>query len=425
MVFGFGKKKVNTIPDAEIQKERHITINDIKQILIDAQRPSIDKIIAETKELKENTLKIRKNIHEIIIQLEKDDLKLDDVDKNLRVIINRGKNSVITIIKKETTSNFTNIVKMDDVFSFNNELNQMVKRIGDVLGLNTRIMHVFAKKYADDLKNEIAKVATLQKSLQKIIFEHRTMKENSVNIEKLTDEYLELKKSIEQKTHRLSEIDDEIKQTNQIIKELNDSISELKLKKEYSEFLKIKSEIGVLESEKSDIKNKIDIQFSKISRPLGKYFYISSFDKPIKKIMEDLIKEPYDVITSKNKDAIIEILQAVSKSTLAGNLSVKDTEKSVEYIQETISRLDEFLELKNAYLVKITNLQKDLDIFNMDALTVKELDLQKYKTNIPRLEETRSKLEKELNDANVRLNEIIVEITSNLSRITNIKIILN
>ncbi len=425
MVFGFGKKKSNVTPDAGIQKEQRITMDNIKQILIDAERPSIENAISESKILKENVLKIRKNIHEIIVQLEKDDLKLDDVDRNLRTIINRGKNSIIVTIKKETTSNFTNITKYDDVLSFSSELNQMIKRIGDVLGLNTRIMHVFAKKYADELKNEITKVASLRNALQKTIFEHRAIKENCVNIEKLTVEYLELRKSIEQKTRRLSEINDEVKQANQVIKELSDAINNLKSKKEYNEFLKIKTELETLESERANIKNKIDLQFSKISRPLGKYFYISSFDKLVKKTMEDLIKEPYEVITPENKDTIIEILQAVSKSTLAGNLSVKDTEKAVEYVQETITRLDEFLELKKAHLIKITNLQKGLNIFNIDLLTSKESELQKHKTNLPRLEEMYNKLEKEVNMDNTRLREITTEITSNLSKLTGTKIVLN
>lgn len=425
MVFGFGKKKSNVIPDTEIQKEQHITLSNIRQILIDLERPGIEKAVSKSKELKEKTSRHKKNILDIIIQLEKDDLKTDDVDKNLRVIINRGKNSVISTVRKETTPNFTNITKYDDVLSFNNELNQMLKRIGDVLGLNTRMMHVFAKKYADELKNEITKIAELRNALQKTIFEYKTIKENCSNIEKLSIEHSELKKIIEQKTHRLVEINNEIKQINQIIKELNDSINDLKSKKEYDEFVRIKDELRELESEKTSIKNRIDLQFSKISRPLGKYFYISSFDKPMKKIMEELIKEPYQIIAQENKESIIEILQAVSKSTLAGNLSVKDTEKSVEYIQETITRLDEFLELKKAYLTKITNLQKSLNIFNIDLLTSKESELQKHKTDLPRLEETYSKFEKELNTDKVRLSEIITGITSNLSKLTGTKIILN
>ncbi len=425
MVFGFGKKKSNVVPDTEIQKEHHITLSDIKQILVDMERPSIERTISEAKELKEKTSKYKKNILDIIIQLEKDDLKLDDVDKNLRVIINRGKNSVMAIIKKETTSDFTNITKYDDVLSFNNELNQMLKRIGDVLGLHTRIMHVFAKKYADELKNEITKVADLRNALQKTIREHKTIKENCSNIEKLIFDHSELKKTIEQKTRRLSEINDEINQTNQIIIELNESIVDLKSKKEYKEFLKIKDELRELESEKTAIKNKIDLQFSKISRPLGKYFYISSFDKPIKKIMEELIKEPYHVITQENKDTIIEILQAVSKSTLAGNLSVKDTEKAIEYVQETIARLDEFLELKKAHLTRITNLQKGLNVFNINALATKESELQKHETDLARLEEMRNKLEEELNKDNTQLSEIIAKITSDLSKLTGTKMILN
>src|SRR5207245_10427439 len=80
-----------------------------------------------------------------------------------------------------------------------------------------------------------------------------------------------------------------------------------------------RSKIQSLSGEKLDIKNRIADQLSKISRPLGKYSYVSSFDKPIKKLMEELLREPYDVITLQNKGSIIEILHAVTKSVLAGN----------------------------------------------------------------------------------------------------------
>ncbi len=425
MVFGFGKKKSNVIPDKGIQNERQISLSDIKQILIDIEKPRIEKSISEAKKLREKASSHKKNLLELINKLEKDDLKLDDVDKNLRVIINRGKNSVISTFKKETSSDFSNITKYDDILSFSNELNQMLKRIGDVLGLNTRIMHLFAKKYAEELKDEITEIATLRNLLHRTIAEHKTIKDNCSNIEKLITEHLELSKEIEQKIHRLEEINNEINQANAIIKELDTTINDLKSKKEYNEFLQIQNEIKGLESEKANIKNKIDLQFSKISRPLGKYFYISSFDKHIKKIMEDLIKEPFDVITQENKDAIIEILHAVSKSTLAGNLSVKDIEKSVEYIQETIARLDEFTKLKKDYLDKINNLQKSLNVFNIDLLETKESELQRRREDLPRLENTKNKLAAEQNHNKIRLEEIVKEITSDLSRLANTKIILN
>lgn len=424
MVFGFGKKK-SIVEEGKIQQERQVTFADIEQILNDVETPSIERAISETKLLKDKILSHRKNLLDLSIKLEKDDLKLDDVDKNLRIIINRGKNAVTSTLKKETLRNFSNITKYDDVLLFNNEIDQMLKKIGDVLGLNTRVMHLFAKKYADELKNEIAQIATLRNSLYHIINQNKIIKDNCSSIEKLVEEYSELNKTIEQKTHRLTEIGNEINQVKQTIKDLEISIIELKSKKEYDEFLQIENEIKSLGSVRTNIKNKIDLQFSKISRPLGKYFYISSFDKPVKKIMEDLIKEPYDVISQENRGAIVEILQAVSKSTLAGNLSVKDTEKSFEYVQETIMKLDEFIKLKNDYLDNINNLQKGLNVFNIDALAAKESELQKRRDDLPRLENVKSKFEVEQNQHKARLREIAKEISSSLSRLTNTKIVLN
>ena len=47
-------------------------------------------------------------------------------------------------------------------------MNQLLKKVGDVLGRQTRVIHIFAKKYANQLTNNL-----------------KIMNENSANISKL------------------------------------------------------------------------------------------------------------------------------------------------------------------------------------------------------------------------------------------------
>ena len=60
-------------------------------------------------------------------------------------------------------------------------------------------------------------------------------------------------------------------------------IENIKNSSEYAEFLEINEKLDSLPSEKNKIKNEIELQFTKISRPLNKYVYVSSLDKPQKK----------------------------------------------------------------------------------------------------------------------------------------------
>ena len=424
MVFGFGKKKTQEDNVDPTQKERTISIEEIPDILQETQSPHITEVINTAKSVREQVEANKKKIHELILHLESDDLKLDDIDRNLMIIVKRGKDSIVSIIKKETTSRLTNVTKYEQAILLNTEIVQTLKRIGDVLGLNSRIIHIFAKKYADSLKNEIAKMAANRNQLQVSINFVENLKVNCENIIELGKKITEEKNKIMQKTDRVSEIISELDVLRNSITSLEKQILDLKSIKEYAKYLEIKNKIDSLSSEKNEIKNIIDMQFSKISRPLGKYSYISSFEKPVKKMMDELVSDPYQVISPQNKATIIQILEAVAKSVSSGSISVKDMDKSLEQINETVSRLDEFITLKESYSNKVSNLEKDLVIFDIKLLESKEQGLQKAKIDFTNMESTKKKLEDDINDDNSQLEKHVLHLESDLARVTNSKIIL-
>lgn len=424
MVFGFGKKKSHEQPIAPTQKDRTISLEDIPSLIQETESPHITEVINIAKSIKKEVEVNRKKIYELILHLESDDLNLDDIDRNLMIIVKRGKDSIVSIIKKETTSGLTDPIKYEQAILLNTEINQVLKRIGDVLGLNSRIIHIFAKKYADNLKEEIAKIAGSRNRLQVAINFVENLKESFRMIVEASENISKENKTILQKTDRITEIDSEMDSLKNNISSLERHILDLKSMKEYSMFLEIKNKIESLSSEKSEIKKVIDLQFSKISRSLGKYIYVSSFEKPVKKMMQDLLEDPYQVISPQNKGTIIQILEAVAKSVSSGSISVKDTGKSLEQIQETIFRLDEFMSLKEAYSNKVSTFEKDLVVFDINQLELKEQELQKTKTNFENMENVKKKLRAEINEQSKLLEKHILEIQSSLSRVTNSKITL-
>lgn len=422
MVFGFGKKKSQEPPITHIQKERAISLEEIPSLIQETESPHITEVINIARSIKEEVEVNRKKIRELILHLESDDLNLDDIDRNLMIIVKRGKDSIVSIIKKETTVGLTEPVKYEQAILLNTEINQILKRIGDVLGLNSRIIHIFAKKYADNLKEEIAKIAGSRNRLQVAINFVENLRESFRMISDASENISKERKIILQKTDRIKEIDSEIDFLKNSISSLERQILDLKAMKEYSVFLEIKNKIESLSSEKNEIKKIIDLQFSKISRPLGKYIYVSSFEKSVKKIMQELLDNPYQAISPQNKGIIIQILEAVAKSVSSGSISVKDMDKSLEQIQETASRLDEFMSLKEAYSNKVSTLEKDLVVFDINQLELKEQELQKTKTNFENTENVKKKILTEINEQNKLLEKHVSEIQSSLSRATNLKI---
>lgn len=423
MVFGFGKKKTQeqqpTIPAATLKE---ISLEEIPGILQGIEAPQTAQAVEIAKTTKEEVETHRKKILGLILHLESDGLKLDDVDRNLSVIVKRGKSAIVSTIKKETSSVLTNATKYDQAVLLNLEISQMLKKMGDVLGQNSRIIHIFAKKYADNLKEEIAKVAKSRNQLQSSINTIEHFRAECKIIEDLSQKISEQRIEIAQKTERLSEVESETKSLNETISSLEKQIHEMKSSEGHTKFLEIKTRIDSMSSEKSDVKNAIDFQFSKISRPLGRYSYISSFEKPVRMMMDELLANPYEVISPHNKDSIIHILEAVEKSIISGSISVKDSEKSIEQVQETISKLDEFIALKQAYSNKVSALEKELAVFDIKSLESKEHDLHKAKTDVTNMERIKKKLDEEVKDGNHTLTKNISHLESGVSKLTGSKV---
>ena len=70
---------------------------------------------------------------------------------------------------------------------------------------------------------------------------------------------------------------------------------------------------------------------------------LRALEKSQKKLLHDLLENAIDKINSENKNDIEIILNAVKKAVQTGSISVKDTEKSIFSIDETISTLDQFI----------------------------------------------------------------------------------
>jgi chromosome segregation ATPase len=422
MVFGWGKKKAQKQePEPITPKEESISLSDIPQItdkIISAKKNSI---ISEVKTHRGNIQTELDSIKTIIHELEKDDLKVDEIDKHLRILVVRGKEAVISTIKQETKENLPEISSYDDVLELNSMLSQMLKRIGDVLGRQSRVIHIFAKKYASKLKEHLAALTSTQAALQALINNHTKLIDDVNQILDKKRQYHDSNQSLNNSLKRISELETDITQLNKSIQDAENMIQKLKSSEKYNKYLEAKQKFDSFLNEKNSIKNEIDLQFTKISRPLSKYGYISSLEKPQKVLMEHLISEPFDVINQSNKDDIITILSSVRKGVEAGTVSVKDSDKSLVSIDETIERLDDFISKTSEFNSKKEILEKELSIFDTNELKKEEEFILKQKENRNDTKQKIEMLQKENNDITNNLPKILADIEANLSKISSTK----
>jgi chromosome segregation ATPase len=417
MVFGWGKKKAQSVPE-EIPQHKEVKLSEVQKITQDLLDLRKTQTLNEIKSLRNNTSPLIKELAGIAKTLEKDDLKVEDIDKHLRIIVVRGKKQVIDIIKKDT-GDLPEISSFDDILEMDNILNQKLKIIGDVLGRQTRVIHIFAKKYAEKLKEILAEMNSNHQEIQKLITNFQDTTSDSFKITELLDRIKNLENDSVSKNQKISELENNLNEFQNKIKNLQDSIEKIKSSESYSEFLKLNQKLSSLNDTKIHIRNEIDAQFTKISRALSRYEYGSALDKEQKSLLTQLINDTFDALTPKNKDSIIVIFENVKKGILSGSVSVKDTEKSISYITETEELLEEFIKKINTFAEQKNEIQDQLSIFDNSELSTFEKDLEKTLSNKHDDELKISSLRKEIDENHTNIPITVSKIENKLKRFSN------
>ncbi|MEE8180542.1 MAG: exonuclease SbcC [Nitrosopumilaceae archaeon] len=420
MVFGWGKKKQEETPTRETPQEKEIQLPDVPKIVDDLNQLRKSQIISEIKHLRNNTEPLIDDLINIGNVLAKDNLKVDDIDKHLSIIVVRGKKQVIDVIKKDVV-HLPEISSIDDAKKLNSSLNQILKKVGDVLGRQTRVIHIFAKKYANQLKNNLEVMNRNQDEIHKLLKNYDTTKSTSDEIIDKLNLIKSLRDIRVEKNQKIVNENQNAQLLDKKISPIQNSIEEIKSSDNYKKYVDLKNALDAFSTKKSKIKNEIDTQFTKISRPLSRYEYGSSLDKEQKNLLTKLVKDPFNVLLPQNTDSIILILENVKKGISSGSISVKDVDKSLSQITETEETLDGFVKQISEYLEKHETMKNDLNSLNPDELISQEHELNK---NISFKEDSHLKSETfqgEIDEIDSKIPKLVSEIEEKLRQFSNTK----
>ena len=424
MVFGWGKKKSEKQEPEIAPQKKQITLDVIHDVINEIQTIRRKTITAETKTFRNKIKSSSETILHIAIDLERDTLKVDDMDIHLRRLVERGKKEVISIIKKESIVELPEINSYEDVGNFNVIAGRMLKKIGDALGRHSVPINVFAKKYASKLRDDLKTMTDRNDEITTLI-------SNYANLETTTEQITDTMNKITQSRKLIISLGEEKEINKENIKNLENQIIDnqkdiesIQNSDDYKKFLEINAKLDSMSDERNKIKNEIEEQFTKISRPLNKYVYVSSLDKPQKKLLEKLIENPYDVLIEANRRDIVQILESTKKGIQSGSVSVKDSSKSSLQIDETLSLLTSFIEKISAFHKSKNDIESKLSSFDNEQLHQKESILSKHENDKSILESKITSAEKELTDTTELIPKWIKSLESILNEISAVQYII-
>ena len=418
MVFGWGKKKTQQYEEDVTSREKEIFLSEIPDIIKQLKLIKEKTIISETNIFRNKIKSNCDSILKTVGDFEHASIKSEDLDPHLYTILQRGKKQIVSTIKQECTVNFPDVISLNDVLTFHKLSTRMLKKIGDMVGRQSTVLHTLANKFANRLKDDLKNMKDGNDEIQTLIDNHTNFEDKTNEIIENIDKYNQSEKTIVVMNNNQKQMKKNVKDLSSTIQHDMDEIESIKSSKEYTNFSKVQENIGNLSAGMYKIKNDIEIQFTKISRPLNKYVYITSLGKPEKKLLENLANNPSDIMSKTSKQDITKILELVRNSVQSGTVSVKDINKSLLHIDETLEKLDSFFGKISEHNQLKDKLENDLKNYNFENLRQNESKLRKHQDDKSKTESKIESLYAEADNLNESLPNQIKFIETSLNNIS-------
>ena len=424
MVFGWGKKKKVHPEEPKIEHSqitsKTVFLDEIPEILENVVTLRKKTLASEIKSQRNQIDPERELLIKIANEFEKDNRNDNQIDPHLQVIIKRGKKEIMSCIKNELTNTFPEVNSFDDAIRFQKITSSRIKKVGDMLGKHSRAIHIFASKYAKKLKDDLGELTENLKHVDELI-------ENFVNTEKqielITELILKREKTLEQiskRDKRKNELLKFLEEKNEQISSLKSTIEKISQSSEYKSHMDIKSKFEDINFEQQKIRKRINDEFTKISRPLGKFVHITSHDKELKHLTEQLSSSPFDILNSENLSGIKTVFSSIITGINSGSVSVKDASKAKQSILDVEKILPSLISQKDDFFSKKHSLEENLKVFDLTPLENTESDLKREEENVTDISSKIKIFEDEILELTNSLPKLLSQIETNLKEVTAI-----
>lgn len=407
-------------PQPSQQQQQSIAINDINEILSKFDKERQQYTISAIRDIRNKTEPLIDELIRMGRDLEQDDLNVDAIDKHLGIIVVRGKKQVIDIIRRGVT-HLPDVNTMEDAAKVESSLRQILKKVGDVLGRQTRVIHIFAKKHANRFKDNLEVMNSQHAKIRDMLSRQNRTDSDSQHISDVIVKIKQRQENRAKKVQRTADISVNAEKLKSRISKIKSSIAETKSSSPYSKYMKLLAEIQNCNAKTSQVRSEINSQFAKISRPLGRYEYGSSLDKSQQKVLAGLVDDPASMVNTNNLDTIAAILSNVRRAVASGSISVKDLEKTIAMLAETADALNPLVDK----VAECEKQRKELAALSEAAkpagLDEDENSLSKsvasYEDNLTRLDALRS----EIKEDDIAIPKMMSEIQILLRQHTGIR----
>ena len=395
-----------------------LTVSDALILLQNIESERIKSLANDLSPIKESVVKSLRSVERVANNLDIEDIKLEEA--RFKSIVENSKRTVVSSLRREASSDIPGLQSIHEVKKFEEKLESIIDRFGEVSGSHSRVMNVFMKKYAGKLKGEFETLSSLLKQTKSVVSEFE--EENSVTVKSIDllniySQKITAKKANEDKiedTYR------EIETLKYDLHELKSQLSRVENSTQFKESYRNLEQIGVLEKEKQEFQRKVSDLYSHVSRAFTKYSY--GMTKDTLGRLKVLTEEPWRIFEDAEVSSYASLLVEIQKAVKSGKIKLKDSERIMNYMEIILKSLPEHHDE-----IRIINLKLNVLRENKNGAVVvnrsEELknDIRNCTNRLGDLEQLVDQLKKQLTENNSECEHLVKQIDDYILQITGKK----
>ena len=402
--FGIFKKKPNDIASAEhsipTPASETLSIQQAQDLLHSLEAAKVKELSASLAPIKESAAESLKVIDTLAKEMDRENIKLEDVERRLKSVVEHSKTTVVSSLRREASLELPFPQSANDAKKFKERFENMMKRFGEVSGSHSKVLNAFMKKHSGKIKDEFEFLTKLLNETRAIISEFDRNREPIIRCENTLNTALQKISSINLAESSAKNIEKEIEDIERELKNVESELAATSGSNEFERASIRVRDIAEAERKQEEFHAKIRDLFSHLSRAFTKYSY--GITKETERRLETMSNEPWQILYEKNVTPYSSLLLEIRKSIDSGQIQLKDSDKVLQYIDTILESLPDLQYKAQTFKTEINSFRQ----LNTEIVyKVKDLE-QKVMQHSEELARSRQDLEQQRRQAKDKTEEV-------------------
>ena len=419
--FGLFKKKDKIQETSAEQPDRaqaqgaSLSIQEAQALLEEIETSNIRALSSRLVPVKSSAERSLRAIGSLASEMEHEKIKLEGLEQRFKSLVENSRKAVVLTLKREAVVEFELPKSVNDARKFREKFEALMKRFGEVTGSHSKILNNFMKKQASRMKEEFESLEELLVESKSAVSEFEQKRTPIVKCNGILNTALQKAATTQAGVSSIDAAEREITLLQEEIGRMTEEVKSLKSSTEYHLAESLAQQRAKAETQRDDLRNSMLELFSHASRAFTKYSYGVSKDTEAR--LNLMTSEPWILLDMSDISGYLSLLSEIRKSITSGKIQLKDSDKTVHYLDLINQSLPDF-QTRAGQLREELNSLSSQSSSALDKVEVLEQRTAEMGGQVSRTRDSIDLLKRQNEERMVEVSALLTEAAELLSSVT-------